>query len=136
MTTFHLPEVMRSEIIAHARQEKPRECCGVIIGPPGEPTELRRMINTYEGIDFYDIDGLEILKLQEELDEREWELIAVYHSHPVSQARPSARDIEYASLANWVHIICSLEDDQNPVVNAFLIEDDIVTVLEILTGKS
>lgn len=124
LTTLALPAAMREEIIVHAREEKPRECCGVIIGPPGEAAELRRMTNTYAGDDFYDVDGGELLALLKELDERSWELLAIYHSHPVSPARPSPRDIEYAGYPDSAYIICSLEDDQNPVINAFTINLD------------
>ncbi|HRA48003.1 MAG TPA: Mov34/MPN/PAD-1 family protein, partial [Thermomicrobiales bacterium] len=63
LDTVVLPAHMQETIIAHARQEAPRECCGVIIGPPGEFAELHQMTNTYAGIDFYEVDGAELLAL-------------------------------------------------------------------------
>lgn len=121
--TLRLPAVMRDEIIAHARQDAPRECCGVIIGPTGDCRDLRRMTNTYEGIDFYEVDGLELLNLSKEVDDRGWEFVAIYHSHPVSQAYPSARDCEFAFYPDTVYLICSLEDPESPVLRGFLISD-------------
>jgi [CysO sulfur-carrier protein]-S-L-cysteine hydrolase len=132
LTELRLPDAMREEIVAHARQEVPRECCGVIIGPPGELAELRRMTNTWEGDDFYDVDGGELLALLKELDEREWELTAIYHSHPVSPARPSPRDIEYAGYPDSVYIICSLEHPDTPDLRAFTIVDEQVTEVTII----
>lgn len=131
LNSISLPTEMRATIIAHARAEAPRECCGVIIGPPGELVELRKMTNIYEGIDFYDVDGGELLALLKELDERNWELGAIYHSHPVSPARPSARDIEYAGYPDTAYIICSLENPDQPDLRAFLMDLGTVTELEI-----
>jgi len=126
-----LPPGMRDEIIAHARESAPRECCGVIVGPPGQPGELRRMTNTYEGIDFYEVDGRELLSLMKELDEKGWEFTAIYHSHPVSPAYPSSRDVEYAGYPDTAYIICSLENPNAPVVRAFAIVDAQITELAI-----
>jgi proteasome lid subunit RPN8/RPN11 len=119
-----LPHAMWEEIIQHAREDAPRECCGVIIGPPGECRELRRMTNTYEGIDFYEVDGRELLDLSKEVDQRDWGFTAIYHSHPVSQAYPSARDREFAFYPDTVYLICSLEIPDAPVIRGFFIDGD------------
>ena len=129
--TLKLPAAMRDEIVAHARKEAPRECCGVIIGPPGECLELRRMTNTYAGIDFYEVDGLELLNLSKLVDEREWQFTAIYHSHPVSQAFPSARDREFAFYPETIYLICSLQAPDTPVLRGFQIVDGIVNECQI-----
>ena len=65
-------------------------------------------------------------------EDRGWELLAIYHSHPDSVAYPSKRDI---GIAYWpdstepiyrgtYFIICSLEDTAAPVIRAFLFDDD------------
>ncbi len=54
--------------------------------------------------------------------ERGEDVIATYHSHPRSEAYPSQTDIN--EVRNWdesLHLICSLEDPDAPVVRAFLI---------------
>ncbi|HQY29909.1 MAG TPA: M67 family metallopeptidase [Thermomicrobiales bacterium] len=135
LDTVVLPAHMRETIIAHARHEAPRECCGVIIGPPGDLAELHQMTNTYAGTDFYEVDGAELLALMKESDQRGWEFTAIYHSHPVSVAFPSARDREYAFYPDAVYFICSLEDPETPVLRAFRIVDDSVTELAIVTGS-
>ena len=136
--TLKLPVAMRDEIIAHARQDAPRECCGIIIGPPGECRELLRVTNIYEGIDFYEVDGLELLNLSKLVDERDWQFTAIYHSHPVSQAYPSARDCEFAFYPDTVYLICSLQTPNQPVVRGFQIVDGQVNEcrIEIINGSS
>lgn len=129
--SFFLPAAMRQEIIAHARQESPRECCGLISGRDGALTELYRMTNTYEGIDFYRIDDMDLYRLYTDLDAKGDEIAVIYHSHPVSVAYPSSRDVEYAAWSDPVYVICSLEDQESPVLRAFRIVDDLITELAI-----
>jgi proteasome lid subunit RPN8/RPN11 len=132
--SFVLPAAMRDEIVAHARQEAPRECCGIIAGADGRLTALHRMTNTYEGVDFYRIDDEELFKLYMELEGRGEEFAAIYHSHPVSVAYPSARDVQYAAWQDPVYLICSLEHPEAPVIRAFRIADETITELAIVAG--
>lgn len=134
MTTaepFVLPAAMRDEIVAHARAEAPRECCGIIAGTASGLTTLHRLTNNYEGVDFYRIDDDELYRLYMELEQRGEEIAAIYHSHPVSVAFPSARDVEYAAWSDPVYVICSLEHPESPVLRAFRIVDGTISELEI-----
>lgn len=128
---IHLPATMRDDIVAHAREEAPRECCGIIAGKNGVLTKLYRMVNLYDGIDFYEIDGWAILKLSDELDARGEEISVIYHSHPVSVAYPSVRDVENAGWPDSVYVICSLEHPEVPVLRAFRMVDGTIREVEI-----
>lgn len=128
-----LPAEMRDEIIAHARSEAPRECCGIIGGVDGELRELYRLTNTYPGVDFYEPDPTELYERYRDLDSRGLEIAAIYHSHPVSQAYPSRRDVEHAGWPDSVYFICSLEHPEQPVLRAFRIVDEQITELEIVS---
>ena len=46
-------------------------------------------------------------------------LAAIYHSHPASPAYPSASDAYNAHYPESVYLICSLQDDDHPVLNGF-----------------
>ncbi|HET8524932.1 MAG TPA: M67 family metallopeptidase [Thermomicrobiales bacterium] len=126
---FDLPQAMRDEIIAHARAEAPRECCGVIVGPPGDLRELHRLTNTYQGIDFYEPDAAELYRVYMEADARGWDIQVIYHSHPVSPAYPSPRDVQHAGWPSAVYVICSLEHSEHPRLRAFRIVDEKITEL-------
>jgi len=89
------------------------------------------MTNTYEGIDFYRIDDMDLYRLYTDLDAKGDEIAVIYHSHPVSVAYPSSRDVEYAAWSDPVYVICSLEDQESPVLRAFRIVDDLITELAI-----
>jgi proteasome lid subunit RPN8/RPN11 len=128
---LYLPAAMQAAIVAHARQEAPRECCGVIVGPPGDPRELRRVTNVYPGTDFYEVEPGEIYRVYTDADARGWEILVIYHSHPVSPAAPSPRDVEHAGWPDAAYVICSLQDPAAPVLRAFRIADAAVRELVI-----
>lgn len=122
---------MRDQIVEHARQEWPRECCGLIAGQDGEAKELRRIANTDPGNTFYMMDDKQLFRAYRDFDERGWDIHVIYHSHPVSVAYPSKTDISLAAWPDAYYLICSLEDKSAPSLRAFRIVDEAVTEVEI-----
>ena len=49
------------------------------------------------------------------------EMLAIYHSHPESPARPSAEDIRLALTPKVSYVIVSLQEANNPVLKSFRI---------------
>jgi proteasome lid subunit RPN8/RPN11 len=122
--SFPLPETMRAAIVAHARREAPRECCGIIAGGNGVPERLYETRNIAEGNRLYEIDPQELIELEfRELPMRGTEIIAIYHSHPESPAYPSPTDVALAFWPGAVYLICSLADASQPDVRGFRIRD-------------
>lgn len=125
---------MQDEIVAHARAEAPRECCGVIVGPPGEPRELHQLTNTYQGVDFYEPDPTELYRAYMNAEARGWDFQVIYHSHPVSPAYPSPRDVEHAGWPESIYVICSLEHPDRPILRAFRIVDEKIDELSLVAS--
>jgi proteasome lid subunit RPN8/RPN11 len=130
--SFFLPEAMAREIIGHSLAEAPRECCGLIAGANGVAEGVYRLNNLAPGNELYEIDPAQLLDLEfRTLPAQGWEIVAIYHSHPHSPARPSSTDIALASWPEAVYLICSLEDRQNPYIRAFSIVDGAVSELAV-----
>ena len=109
-------------IIVHAREEFPNECCGLIAGRDGVATRVLPTINT-EGTPFmYVMDPHEQADLMEEIEDSGEDLLAIYHSHTRSAAYPSKTDVELAFFAEPLYVIVSLQDENTPVIRAFLLE--------------
>ena len=118
---------MRAAIIDHAMREAPRECCGIIAGRNGVPMQLYETRNVAAGNQLYEIDPAQLIDLEfRELPAQETEIVAIYHSHPVSQAFPSATDVELAFWPDAVFLICSLADPAQPEIRGFLIRDGAI----------
>ena len=118
-----LPPHLASEIIAHARELTPRECCGIVSGRSGQPVEVHRLTNTEPGNTRYLFDDEEFFQVYWQIENRGDALLAVYHSHPATQAYPSVTDVEHAAWPEAVYLICSLENPDTPVIRGFRIVD-------------
>lgn len=114
-------------IIAHAREGKPKEVCGILRGRGDRAFKLVRGRNVAQDpFKDYVIDSQTLL-LQFDFEEEGDEMVAVYHSHPVSPAYPSASDAWSAFYPECAYLICSLEDGERPVLRAFrMVPFDIV----------
>ena len=71
----------------------------------------------------YQADARDLFAAFREMRERELELIAIYHSHPTSPARPSRVDLAENYYGDVPRIIISLAGS-SPVVKAFRLFSD------------
>ncbi|CAN5569180.1 hypothetical protein BH10CHL1_BH10CHL1_44510 [soil metagenome] len=118
MISVRMPQAIYDEIIAHAREGKPEEICGILSGDHLHAKKLIRGRNiAQERIENYEIDPRTLL-MQFNFDDPD-EMMGIYHSHPVSVAYPSATDAWNANYPDSIYFICSLEYDDAPVIRAF-----------------
>lgn len=124
---FALPRYLADAIVAHARREVPRECCGVLAGPGGTVVEAFPLTNRAPGNELYETDAAELMDLEfRTLPSRNWEIVAIYHSHPTSEAFPSATDVALAAWPGACYLICSLELPDRPAIRGFSIVDGAI----------
>jgi [CysO sulfur-carrier protein]-S-L-cysteine hydrolase len=121
---MRLSRDLRDEIVAHAREDAPNECCGLIAGRDGAATAVHRARNEFEDPRRYNVHPQDLLRITSAIEEAGEELVGIYHSHTRSEAYPSQTDINLAG--NWpdpLYVICSLAEADDPVVRAFAIRD-------------
>ena len=89
-----VPAHIRRELERHAQEEAPNEACGLIVLRDGEAVRYERGRNTLASPYRFELDvDPELWFLEDDGYE-----LAVFHSHPVSAARPSRTDIERIGL--------------------------------------
>jgi len=122
------------EIVRHASDEAPNECCGVVAARPGTPVEavaVHRARNTAASPLRFEIDAREVLALTQEIERERLELRAIYHSHTRTAPYPSQTDVNFA--ANWPGvewIIVGLNGGA-PEVRSYLIEEGRVSEVSL-----
>ena len=103
------------DVIAHAREDAPNECCGMIASSDGEAVVVHRATNTAASPFRYEMDGMEQYRIQTEIDDAGHELGAIYHSHTRSAPEPSQTDINLAFYPDALYVIVGLKDDEADV---------------------
>ena len=119
------------EILFHARQEAPKECCGLLSGEGDIITHRHPMRNVLESEVRYSIDPHALFRFFKELRGAGLRHLGIYHSHPSSEAFPSPTDIEQAFYPHCNYLIVSLAPSSAPVLRAFRIMDQGVTEQEL-----
>jgi [CysO sulfur-carrier protein]-S-L-cysteine hydrolase len=112
-TRLHLPDALRKELLAHARESAPLECCGLLAGfvadDVGVVSVCYPIENAARSSTEYATDPRGMFGAFRSMRERGIELLAIYHSHPASEPVPSRRDIEQNTYGeSVVHLIVSL----------------------------
>ena len=132
---MYLPSSYINEIVDHAREGSPNEICGLIAGKNGRPVKLYRTTNNDPNPRVrFNVEPLELLNALREMEENGWDLLSIYHSHPMSDAYPSATDIGLCHYSNAVYIIVSLADHV-PDIRAFTINNKRVTEIDLITDE-
>ena len=120
------------EMIAHAREEAPNECCGMVGSTDGRATAVYRAVNAEASPLRFRIDPDEQFELHNRIEESGLELGAIYHSHTRTEPRPSQTDINFAKLWPGVlWIIVGLEGDQ-AVVRTWRIDEGQASDAELV----
>ena len=122
---------MVEEIVAHAEEDQPNECCGIIAVKDGRAVKVFRAANAEASPVRYGLDPREQYEIMMEIDRNGWTLGAIYHSHTRSPAYPSQTDINLAFYPDALYLIVSLQDPERPGVRAFRIADDQVDEVEL-----
>ena len=126
------------EIVAHAWEENPAECCGILAGVNGSVSKLYRITNIEQSPFRYVMDPKEQLNAMLESERNGLEFIAFYHSHTHSPAYPSQTDVRMALQSGYLdeyYLLVSLENKDSPPIRAFKIgqngnitEDDLTII--------
>ena len=106
-------------MVQHAREEYPRECCGMLAGKDTTITKFFKIKNIAQRMDEYELDPLEQVDAFEEIDRLSLKLLGVYHSHPNHPCYPSGLDINQAFYPDTFFFIISLKGMTSFQLKAF-----------------
>ena len=106
---LRLPARLHQGLTAHAAASPDEEVCGLLVGRGGLPDERLPVTNVRHRPDAFDMDPAELIAAMRHLRETGRELVAIYHSHPVSAPYPSETDIAENRYPQAVHLIIGRE---------------------------
>jgi proteasome lid subunit RPN8/RPN11 len=120
------------EMVAHALEDAPNECCGMVASREGEAVAAYRITNSAHSPLRYEMDSREQLKVEmNEIDDNGLEVGIVYHSHTRSAPYPSETDINLAFHPDAIYVIVGVKDRENPEVKGYTIRRGQVAEVEL-----
>src|SRR3984885_15344896 len=127
-----IARTMYDEMIAHAREDAPNECCGMVGSSNGDAVAVYRAVTAEASPLRFRIDPEEQLELHNKIEDAGPELGATYDSHARTERRPSQSDINFAKLWPGVlWIIVGLAGEE-PDVRTWRIDDGRVSDAELV----
>ena len=122
-----IPKRVLGNIISHALETDPDECCGVLIGSEAVVEEARRIKNIHpQPVRRYEMPPMDLMRVESEADAKGREIVAIYHSHTHTQGYPSQTDVQNAIESGWTepyYVLISLVEKTRPIVRAFRIAE-------------
>jgi proteasome lid subunit RPN8/RPN11 len=140
----NISRAVLDDIVGHAWDSRPLECCGLLIGDDTHVVDSLRARNLAASATRYLIDPADHIRARRAARTRSLEVVGFYHSHPKGKAFPSPRDILEASYREALWVIVGLRDDDDGArteprasVRAFRIDGDrAIEVALIFDGES
>ena len=117
-------------MLQQAKAQAPIEACGILAGKDGRVEKFYAMTNADQSSDHFTMAPHEQFKTAKDIRSAGLEMLAIYHSHPASPARPSQEDIRLALTPDVIYVIVSLQN-ADPVAKGFLIENASVSKVDV-----
>ena len=129
---LELKQDQAAALIAHAVEEAPNECCGLLAGRHGRVERMYRTTNIHHSPYKYLMDPHEQLAALNDMEAAGLDMMAIYHSHTFTPAYPSTTDerdayypdTDYVPLhPGALYVIVSLASPEVPAIRAYHLTD-------------
>lgn len=131
MMKLKIPNHIFEQMLEQAKAQAPVEACGILAGSNGRAEKLYKMANAEHRCDHFMMEPKQQFEAVKDIRLNSLDMLAIYHSHPQTPARPSAEDIRLALTPGVIYVIVSLQGTNGPAVKAFQIEDGTITEVPV-----
>jgi [CysO sulfur-carrier protein]-S-L-cysteine hydrolase len=132
---MRISQSLIDEMVAHAREDLPNECCGMVGGIDGEASVVIPVVNSAASPLRFEMDPQGQYNALKAIEDGGKQMLAIYHSHTKSPAYPSQTDVNQA--VNWpdaIYLIVSLQDEDAPEVKGYWLKDLKIDDAELIVG--
>lgn len=119
------------QIVAHAVEELPNECCGLLIGTPDMVEDAARARNAKRSRTRFQVEPADHFAAIRRARAAGFEIVGAYHSHPSGPSGPSDTDRARLTDPSMFHVIVSLAHGTR-TVRAFRLSDGNFSPLELV----
>jgi [CysO sulfur-carrier protein]-S-L-cysteine hydrolase len=108
---FRLQREHWDQMRAHVDEIAPQEACGLVAGKNAYSVAVFPIHNLIESPVRYQMDPEQQIKAFIQMEEKGWDLAAIYHSHPSGPHKPSPTDVAENYYPDTIHLVWSRIDD-------------------------
>ena len=124
-----LTELQKQQLVEHAEKFNPNESCALLFGKEENDIvtidEIFLATNIEESPINFTISNEELLKGYKIAEEKNLEVVGIFHSHPSSEAIPSQTDKKFMYSNPVVWVIYSGESNN---FRAYLLDSEVIEI--------
>ena len=125
-TAIKLRRADYDAMVAHALEDAPVECCGIVATLDGASAGVYRARNTEASPYRFSIDPRDYLKMERAIEAQGATVAGFYHSHTGTPPVPSPTDIRAMTGAGFtppfIHFVIGVADRTKPEVRVWHID--------------
>jgi proteasome lid subunit RPN8/RPN11 len=127
---MRISQDLYDQMVAHAREEAPNECCGMLAARGEEVVGVHPVTNTENSRLRFVMDPQEQFNAYDEIESAGLDVV-IYHSHPRTEPRPSQTDIGFAR--EWPGVLWAIIGlgGEEPEVRLWQIDDGRVVETDL-----
>jgi proteasome lid subunit RPN8/RPN11 len=103
--TLQLSPLQWKKMLADVRARAPQEACGLVAGLENTCLAVYPLSNILHSPTSYQIDPQEQFDTFQLIEAKGWDLLAIYHSHPMGPPGLSPRDIAEAFYPQVIYLV-------------------------------
>lgn len=134
ITEISIPAPHIQQMRQHVIQCVPEEACGLVAGSNGCSLEIYPMENVLKSPVRFLMNPEQQLRIFQLLEDRGWDLLAIYHSHPNGPPTPSDTDVAETYYSDAVSLIWSITGDDWGC-RAFVFQDGSFHEIPLQVGR-
>lgn len=131
----HWEQMTAHVTTADRDSEASEEVCGLIVGRQGIAEVVYPITNILHSPNRYRMDPIEELRVFQTIEQNDWELLAIYHSHPNGPLYLSETDIAEITFPDTINLIWAPQAGEW-LCRGFMIQNGIIQEIPIHVVKS
>ena len=116
-----------TQLLYHLQTADPLEACGFLAGRGNVVEQIYIINNILQSPTAYEMDPRQQLDAMLDMEANQWEMVAIFHSHPNGPQTPSETDIHLAYYPEAIYLIVSFENKSAPIMRGYKIQDKVVS---------
>ncbi len=131
--SFRIRRPALTDIVAHARDDAPNECCGLLVGAGDVIDRAIRARNLHASPTRFLLDPKDHIDALRAQRGSSSSVVGVYHSHPHSAPTPSETDVREASYPEYLYLIVGWSPERpNAETRGYRFEGGVFVEVEVV----
>ncbi|WP_085992742.1 M67 family metallopeptidase [Oceanobacillus senegalensis] len=88
-----IPQIIYDQMVEYGRENFPYEACGLLSGRENHVYSLWPLKNSWKSVNRFFVKKDTVERVIRQIEQREEQVLAIYHTHPFTAPVPSSYDI-------------------------------------------